>query len=434
MSSMPLTACVVLAIAIQPQVQAPLPTLPPPAIVTHRIIVLRDWVTAVHRHEPGESDAALLRAGTWSRDDVQALWIDVQILHALVKDAAAHVFHVKRPGERALSPVVLSRHDLDAMRTLAQNIPMQFASPDAFWKRTALFHTDVALQSEINKDVFPPAPLMSPGRIVLQTEDGQQVGLYSGVVHWEFARLFLDWVTDPPHDAFVRSWYRATLAHKLATEELDSLHFAHALELFPNDSVIRFQTGCLHDAFAHPAVQSVVDSAKLPARIRLDVRSESAELREAEAHFRRALDLDPSFGEARLRHGRVLARQGKHKDAASELRLAIEAAREPLLEYYARLFLGAEEEALVQLNAARTLYQQAAALYPRAQAPRLALSHLAHRMGDRAASREVLSDVLGSSAHKGTEDDPWWTYHMSAGRQAVEWMQATYRVLARGKS
>lgn len=416
----------------QTQPPLPIPAPPPAPIVSHRITVLRDWVSAVQRHIPGESDSALLSVVAWSRDDADAAWIDIQAIVTLLKNENARSFLVRPSGQRVPFRVRGTKDDYAAMRRLAEDITMRHASIDSFLKRAATLHTDVALEFQMDGDeVAPPASMTSPRRVVVQTDDGQQVGLHGGIVHWEFGRVLLDSVSDPSRDEFVRGWYRATIAHKLATEELDSAHFASALEIFPNDAVIRFQTGCLHDAFAHPAVQSVVDSAKLPPKIRLDVRSQSVELREAEAQFRRAIEIDPEFAEARLRRGRVLARQGKHHEAAAELRLALKAAREPLLEYYARLFLGAEEEALGRFAVARALYEQAATLYPHAQAPRMALSQLAHRSGNRAAARDALNTVLESSAVKGEDDDPWWTYQQAAGRQANEWIQATYRLLER---
>jgi tetratricopeptide (TPR) repeat protein len=240
--------------------------------------------------------------------------------------------------------------------------------------------------------------------------------------------MLLTHVPDPQRDAFVRSWYRDSLAFKLAIAELDTTHFDRAIAIFPNDAVIRHLKGALHDAFAHPAVQSVAGSARLPRGIRVAVRSEGAELRAAESEYRRALDLDPGLTEARLRRGRVLARQGKHGDAVVELRAVLGFTGEPLLEYYARLFLGAEEETLGRLDHARQLYDEAAKIYPLAQSPRLASSQLAHRRGERAAARRMLDDALGPQSQR-ESDDPWWMYQASAGRQADEWREATYRLL-----
>jgi tetratricopeptide (TPR) repeat protein len=406
--------------------------LPPPApIVSHNITVLREWVQSVYRHVPGETDAALLSMAAWTRDDVQAAWVDVQALLAVVKDKNANVFYLQPAGERNAFRTHMTRQDLLALQNLAKGVRERVGSLPLFVKRAALLHSDIAQQFQINSQAVPNEAMWSPPRLVVQTYDGQQTGLNGGIVHWEFGRVLLDAVPDAGRDEFVRSWYRASLAFKLAMEELDTPHFVRALAIFPNDAVIRYLHASLHDAFSNSAVQSVVESARLPPRIRLEVRSEANELREAESEYRRAIDLDPAFGEARLRHGRILARQGKHTEAAAELRQALSMVRVPMLEYHARLFLGAEEEALGRTNEARALYQQAAALYPRAQSPRVALSQLAHKSGSRTAARETLDVMFDRGSQISGEDDPWWFYQRSAGRMADEWRNATYRLLPR---
>lgn len=401
----------------------------PPPIVSHNITVLRDWVRAVHRHVPGETDAALLSIAAWSRTEIEAAWVDAQAFVAIVRDPNANAFYVQPSGERAVLRAFTTRPDLEAMRELANQVRLD--GLNQFLKRAAILHSDVAQQFQINADVAPPQAMWSPRRFVVQTDDGQQTGMNGGIVHWEFGRVLLDFVVDASRDDFVRSWYRASMAFKLALEELDTPHFVRALDIVPNDPVIRFLHGVLHDAFAHPSVQSVVEAAKLPPRVRLDVLSEANELRQAESEYRRAIELDTNYAEARLRHGRVLARQGRHNDAAAQLRQALPGLREPMMEYYGRLFLGAEEEALGRTNEARALYLQAAKLYPRAQAPRMALSQLAHKSGNRAAARETLDAWFERGSQISFEDDPWWTYMRAAGRMADEWREATYRLLPR---
>jgi tetratricopeptide (TPR) repeat protein len=407
----------------------PAQPLPPKPIVSHNITVLRDWVSAVRRHVPGEQDAAVLSLAAWSKEDAQAAWLDVQALVAIAKEPNASAFYVKPSGERIALRSLMPRGDLEAARGLAAQVRLD--GVDRFLKRATVLHSDIAYQFQVNAAVAPPESMWSPRRFVVQTEDGQQRSLNGGIVHWEFGRVLLDLMPEVGRDEFARLWYRASLAFKLAVEELDRSHFVRAIEVFPDDAVIRFLKGGLHDAFAHPSVQSVVDSARLPPRVRLEVQSEANELRNAEGEYRRALDADPALAEARLRRGRVLARQGKHSEAAAELRQVLPTLREPLLEYFGRLFLGAEEEALGRFSEARSLYQQAGELYPRAQAPRFALSHLSHRSGSRSAARSALDAAFARSSQMAEDDDPWWTYQRVPGRMANEWREATYRALLR---
>jgi hypothetical protein len=57
-------------------------------------------------------------------------------------------------------------------------------------------------------------------------------------------------------------------------------------------------------------------------------------------------------------------------------------------------------------------------LFPRAQSPRLALSQIANRSGDRRAALDAIRPVLGPPADEFDRADPWWTYHVEQGRSA----------------
>jgi hypothetical protein len=95
------------------------------------------------------------------------------------------------------------------------------------------------------------------------------------------------------------------------------------------------------------------------------------------------------------------------------------------------LFLGAEEEALGRLAQARAAYTEAAALYPRAQAPRLGLSQLAHRTGDRVAARAEPAPALPPYVSD-LKDDPWWTYRSAPGRHTDHLLAVVYHALGAG--
>lgn len=409
----------------QPQTQTLLPTLPPAPIVPHRVTVLREWVAAVQRHVPGEVDAGALVPSIWTADEVVDIWTDAQVFAALLNDPTKNRF-VMQPGGRNVN---VRPDTLAAMRELALVVRARMP-PDLFFKRAALLHTDVVtiLQRD---EVTPsmPASMLIPQRLVIRTEDGQQLSIQSGSVHWEFARVLLDAVFQPSRDEFVRRWYRATLTHKLAKEELDTPHFEHGLRHLANDAPIQFLLGCLHEAFADPRALAATRNLSLPPRTILAFGSEESELGEARDFFRRALALDPTSAETRLHYGRVLGRLGRHKEAAAELRLALAGTRDPLLTYFAQLFVGAEEEALGRHSEARTAYEEALSLHPRAQAPRLALSQLAHRSGDRASARAALARVLQPPDKRSENDDPWWEYRTLAGRNAAILMGAVQRLV-----
>jgi tetratricopeptide (TPR) repeat protein len=214
-------------------------------------------------------------------------------------------------------------------------------------------------------------------------------------------------------------------------EDHDKIHLEHARELFPSDPDILFLAACQRETYAGAPIQTAVKSAFLPAGVVIDVASDRAELRDAEAFFRRSLDVRSDFAEARLRYGRVLDRLGKHVEAAAELRKAIGGLTDRQMLYYGGMFLGAAEETLGNRDAARVGYEQSAELYPMAQSPLLALSQLARHSGDRGAALRAIDRLFAlPSEERNEQDDPWWWYYVSQGRDAdvlLDVMQRPYR-------
>jgi tetratricopeptide (TPR) repeat protein len=212
-------------------------------------------------------------------------------------------------------------------------------------------------------------------------------------------------------------WFRATAAWMQGRGYHDTAHLAHARTLFPNDAHILFLSGSQHETFAAPFIQAPAHAAALSAGYRFDVGSAGAELREAERFLRRALTQDPDLAEARVRLGRVLVLRGRHQDAADTLRQVGTDAGDGLMRYYGMLLLGAAEEGVGNHEGAAASYAMAAAQYPAAQSPLLALSALAWRRGERDAALTQIQRVFDLPA--GAErEDPWWTYHVAHWRNA----------------
>ena len=99
------------------------------------------------------------------------------------------------------------------------------------------------------------------------------------------------------------------------------------------------------------------------------------------------------------------------------------------MQYDGSLFTGDAAEALGRMDEARAAYERAAALYPMAHAPRLALSQLAARAGDTIAASQTLELVLSGSPDPAPDDDPFWTYHEAVGRDAEALLAEAYRAL-----
>jgi tetratricopeptide (TPR) repeat protein len=385
--------------------------------------LMRAWVDAVFRHRPGSFDSAVLVPASWNRDEVRHAWIYVQLLMRQLRDQKVP------PGTirvQAGTPtyIRMSSEALDDLRAIALEV-QQSDQVDLFLKRAALLHTDtVRFITGDSAYAAGDVSMLMPQRVMVETEDGQQRSLLTGAVHWEFARVVLDQVDEVGQDSFVRDWYRATMRHKLGRDELDAMHFEHALRLFPNDADIRFLAGCLHEGLADPQVQAARSRIKLPPQVRLAFGGTGAELAQAQSLFQSAVELDANHAEARLRLGRTLLRRGRVKEAIAELQRAIGDAAEPVLRYYAHLFLGSALEPAGRFDEARRALDSALALFPDAQAPRLGLSQLAHRQGDRAEAERVLREVLVPGGEKSRDADPWWEYSTASGRRSMDALDA----------
>jgi tetratricopeptide (TPR) repeat protein len=443
------------------------PLAPGEPVADARIDRLERWLKAVTLHEPGADDDALREVGSWSNGDLRALWIEVNVVVQLMRNPRRGIFSVRPDSQRAPTEIRYTARQLGRLVALACAAGGIIAEPHCVdikaatsldadlmrlsslagaarlrgdgnyvLRRGALLHSDVAILTPPSAlDPVSPSPALGPQRLRLEISDGRDVDLGQDAVHWDIARMVLDYVKPsgadapaPGRDAMVRQWYTATAAWMQHVEQHDHLHLERAREIFPTDPDVLFLSGCQREAYAAPRIQSGVRSANLPAWMSLGVASPRAELRQAEGFFRRALEVKPDHVEARLRHGHVLGGLGRHAEAEAELRQVVAAEpADPLLRYYAELFLGAEEQALGRYEAARDANERAAALYPMAQSPLLALSELARRQGDRPAALRALQRVFDLPSTEPERSDPWWRYHVEQARNVDELLEELRR-------
>ena len=401
-----------------------------------RIVRLSTWVHATDVHQPGVTDEAVRIVSGWTNLEIKELWYDTAALIRFARCQLCKTIAYKGKNGRPI-PSPYSRFDLIELRKIADVLIERKRDVNDLLKRGAILHADVAMllppDDKGDRDV-KAAPLQ---RVVVKGADGQPVALVGGLMHWETGRPLLDSVgttndkkPDPARDDTVRLWYRATLAYLQATALHDPAHFEHGLALFPDDPDIQFQNGCFHETLASPRIQELRRSAEIPDHLIFDVESPHGELEIAERMFRRALELSAGAAyapaaETRLRLGRVLGLLGRHADAAGELRQLADVEDETIA-YYAALFLGAEEEALGRMDEAREAYDRAARLEPAAQAPRLALSQLARRQGDRVAALKALQPLLDLDSADQDRRDLWWIYHAVEGRRAADLLEELY--------
>ena len=405
---------------------------PPP---DPRIDRVERWLNAVVQHEPGEADDAVAEVGSWSSPRMRMLWIDVNVLVQLMRNPRLTSFSITSNGPRPTA-IRYTPNQLTRLRALAERARLA-GDRNIVLRRGALLHTDVAIENPSKLEPFE-GPAAGPSRIRINIADGQSTDVGNVAVHWELARMLLDFIeapgTDrpsPARDDMVRAWYRATVAWMELREnhEIDQVDRAH--DLFPDDPDILFLTASMHETFASPHIQSAVRSAVVPTGFSFGLASDRGELRKAEGLFRRAVAARPMFAEAHLRLGRVLTMLGQPAPAAAELRTAIGSTDDVLLLYYGHLFLGAAEEALRHFDDARAAYERAAELYPAAQSPLLALSELARRQGDRRGALAAMDRVFALPRTDSEHDDPWWAYHIAQGRDADALLREVWKPFRR---
>ena len=130
------------------------------------------------------------------------------------------------------------------------------------------------------------------------------------------------------------------------------------------------------------------------------------ELGVAGRELRRAMTLDPTLHEARIRLAHVLSRLGDDRQAVEVVRPALEAPLAPFSEFYAALILGRSEEQLGRFDEAGVAYARAAARFPGAQSAEIGRSRVALAQGrarrraedPRRRRRPVFDRAAGSLA------------------------------------
>jgi len=355
---------------------------------------LTEWRTAAVQHASGEPDPAAVTIGGWDPEDLGIVIDYVQ------KIASQDAKSARRRLAKAPVRLALGVTDQEVREGNLNRI----------LKIGALLHTDIVLlelETGTRQHVREGMGVFADGRILVQPKDP----------HWGFAlRLIEPMRPVPSDDRIVRQWFIATTAymqsHRLLAYAAENLN--SALKRFPSDGKILLFAGVLHETWASPVNQNIL----LPAGGRVAFGSRELELKRAREFFQRAIEAKADFAEARLRLGRVMGLLGEHSQAVAELQRAAAGIADPQLSYYAALYLGREFEALSNRSEAREQYERAAALYPAAQSPLLALSRLAHGIDDVEGALRELQRVFDLPRKDLWRDDPLWSYDLAHVRDA----------------
>jgi len=276
-------------------------------------------------------------------------------------------------------------------------------------------HTDIA----IAEFYWPPD---RPDAVILV--DDQVTGYVGRSAHWRIAQLIAaDLAARPGEGPRVAAWYRATAAlmQQWRALDLQGMHLEAGQKLFLDDPVLALYQGTLRQAFGDPRLHDYLRTLgsteglgkpPLASRHGASIESSNAtwvELGVAKRELRRALTLDPTLHEARIRLAHVLSRLGDDREAVEAVRPALEAPLPPFSEFYAALILGRSEEQLGRFDEAGVAYARAAARFPGAQSAEIGRSRVALAQGQAADALKILFDVVGPDATG--QADPWRSYY-----------------------
>jgi hypothetical protein len=206
--------------------------------------------------------------------------------------------------------------------------------------------------------------------------------------------------------------------------DLAGPHLEGGQAAFPDDPVLAVYQGTLRQTFGDarlheylrtrgstdglgqaPLASRTGPPPSAPARLSKATR---IELGIAERELRRALTLDPTLSEARIRLAHVLGALGDDRQAAEVVRPALEGPLPPFLEFYAALVLGRSEDRLGSFGEAGAAYARADARFHGAGSASIGRSRVALAQGKGADALKVLVEAVGPFSTE--QPDPWLAY------------------------
>lgn len=388
------------------------------------VVTVIQWVNAVERHTAGARDASVAIVQTWSPESRGRLNRAVGLF---LKGLLGKGLVVASPEEKAIA---------DLGRDTAQRFGV-----NVFLGRAAVLHSDAVILGPPGDLGIAPSRQPPGTKSLVVTSDGEYTGLIAANENWVLARSLIELVVPRPvHEPFVGVWYHATAAYMFRSGLFGEArtHLDRAGALLPDDVRILFDRACLFEMLGLPMSQSLLTNEDviamrlrqsgqrvLPGAPRMSataslagIPTEEAANAEAERLFRRALAVDGTFVEARVRLARLLSVGRRYADAEAELDTALTTSHDPAISFYAHLFAGRASKALGKDSVAARHYREALELFPAAQSALLAQSQLALQNADVPGALMPIRRLVSLPARQDASVDPWWQYHLGPGRDA----------------
>ena len=291
-------------------------------------------------------------------ENERALWA----LRHLSLEAVSRVIHDLGPGPE------------ESVSQSQRSVPLP---SDDCLQAAALLHTDFAMAEEES----------SMGR--------------ASALHWRAARAFINQIRGVARrEAFRRNWlltagyyFQTTIFSGNTRSGFDRAkrYFDEAVTLFPEDVDVLVSAGALYEW-----------NGSLPLGNKTD-------LKRAETLYRRAVAGDSQSGEARLRLGRALEKQGHYREAEAPLRAVLRIGESDYLDYFAHLFLGRLSERAGSVGEAIDHYRAATRLLPHWQVGYIALAHALRVSGGRDEAHATVARAVAMRSPF-AQLDGWWVY------------------------
>ena len=215
-------------------------------------------------------------------------------------------------------------------------------------------------------------------------------------------------------DPIIGQWYEAVGAHFLIHRQFAEAigHFAIARRVAPDDPGVQYGEAWLQEILGSPRIQDYVRVSLQTGVNITGVWSPQTHFKNAAELLRKAVATRPDFVEARLRLGKILVEQKNYAEALDHLGRVATSTEDAALRYHAFLFSGDAALSLERAGDARTAYEHALDLFPRAQAAQLGLGASLRLLGERQTAIDaIMSTIMVSPDARDESDEPWWDYY-----------------------